>query len=257
MSPTPEIAAVKIGTFKPERVFPPTDKITLPLLRLMMATDDVRQASLLVSTAHQQIDQTTGIQATFHGAQLWYAFKLLCSHLKEGGNAIGSLTSTVSDRRLEDLLRGRPAALDALARLRTAFGKDSFITRVRDSIGFHYREGDIKRVFERDLASGRIDAAVVACEVGVLSRFTITDVLAVHLVDDAAGADPTSGDEEFLKHAGEVTALAEDLSTFVGHLVDALLKQHGVSVTLDQIEVPPLLRAARDATERAEGAEKG
>src|SRR5262245_58487643 len=104
MTPTPSVASVKVGRFDPTRVFPPDDKLTLPVLRLMLATDDVRQASLLVATSNHQVNQTTGTQAAFHGAQLWYGFRLLCSHLKEGGNALGSLTSTVPESRLNDLL---------------------------------------------------------------------------------------------------------------------------------------------------------
>jgi hypothetical protein len=150
-----------------------------------------------------------------------------------------------------DLLKGRDDAVVALGRLRKAFGKDAFITKVRDSIGFHYRKADIKRVFERDLAAGRVDGSLVACQVGGLSRSTITDVLALRLMDEAAGADLASGGEEFAKRGGEVVALADDLTTFVGHVVDALLEQHGTTATKDTIKVPALLRAARDALEKA------
>jgi hypothetical protein len=157
----------------------------------------------------------------------------------------------VADRRLQDLLGGRPDASAALERLLTAFGPDTFITRVRDSIGSHYQQADIKRVYERDLAAGRVDGSLVACQVGGLSRFTITDVLALRLMDEAAGADLASGGEEFAKRGGEVVEFAEDLSTFVGHVVDALLKQHRVQVTHETVEVPALLRSARDALEKA------
>jgi hypothetical protein len=47
-----------------------------------------------------------------------------------------------------------------------------------------------------------------------------------------------------------VVALADDLTTFVGHLVDALLEQRGVHVTHDTVEVPDVLRAARDRLEQ-------
>ena len=44
-------------------------------------------------------------------------------------------------------------------------------------------------MYERDLAAGRVDGSLVAYQVGGLSRFTITDVLALHLLDEAAGPD--------------------------------------------------------------------
>lgn len=250
MSPTPSPARVLVARFDPARVFPPDDPITLPLLRLMLATDDARHASMLFVMADQQVRQTAGIQRTLHGGQMWYLFRLLCSHLKEGGNALNTLLNSVTTDRLNNLLRGRPDAEAALGRLRSAFGRDTFITKVRDSIGSHYQQADIKRVYEADLAAGRVDGSLVACQVGGLSRFTITDVLALRLLDEAAGADLATGGEEFAKRGGEVVALADDLTTFVGHLVDSLLEQHGADAKGDTIEVPALLRAARDRLEQ-------
>ncbi len=217
----------------------------------MIATDDVRHASMLFVMTDQQVTTTTGVQQTLHSGQMWYLFRLLCSHLKEGGNALNTLVNSVALARVDGLLRGRPAATEALGRLRTAFGPDTFITRVRDSIGAHYRQADMKRVYERDLAENRMEGSLVACQVGGLSRFTITDVLALHLMDEAAGADLASGGEEFAARGGEVVSLAEDLTMLVGHLVDALLAQHGVAVTRETVEVPALLRAARDRLEQA------
>ena len=250
MAPTPERASVVVGKFDPARVFPPDDPLTLPLLRLMLATDDVRHASMLFVMADRQVKDTTGVQQTLHGGQMWYTFRLLCLHLRESGNALTTLTNSVAERRVMDLLKGRDDAVAALGRLRTAFGKDAFITRVRDAIGSHYQQADIKRVYEQDLEKGRVEGSLVACQVGGLSRFTMTDVLALRLMDEAAGADLASGGEEFAKRGGEVVAVATDLTTFVGHLVDALLEERGqLEVRRDTIEVPVLLRAARDALE--------
>ena len=252
--PTPESAPVIVSRFDPARVFPPDDPLTLPLLRLMLATDDVRHASMLFVMADHQVRQTTGVEQTLHGGVLWYTFRLLRSHLREGGNALATLLNSVADRRLQDLLRGRAAGADALERLRPAFGPEAFVTRVRDSIGSHYKQADIRRVYERDLATGRVDGSFVACQVGGLSRFTITDVLALRLLDEAAGSDLASGDEEeFSRRGGEVVALADDFSTFVSYLVDALFEQHGVDTTTDTVAVPALLHAARDALERDRG----
>ena len=254
MAPTPDRAAVVVGTFDPALVFPLTDPMTVPLLRLMLATDDVRHASMLFVMADHQERETTGTQRAIHGGQMWYGFRLLCSHLRESGNALTTLVNSVADRRLQDLLDGRPDATAALERLRVAFGPDAFITKVRDSIGSHYQQADIKRVYERDLEAGRVDGSLIACQVGGLSRFTITDVLALRLMDEAAGEDLATGGEEFAKRGEGVVALAADLSTFVGHLVDALLNQQGFQVTHDTIEVPALLRAAYDAYDALEKA---
>jgi hypothetical protein len=108
MTPTPPVSAVVVGKFDPARVFPPDDPLTLPLLRLMLATDDVRHASMLFVMADYQVRTTTGIQQTLHGGQMWYLFRLLCSHLKEGGNALNTLVNSVATNRLKDLLKGPP-----------------------------------------------------------------------------------------------------------------------------------------------------
>jgi hypothetical protein len=60
----------------------------------------------------------------------------------------------------------------------------------------------------------------------------ITDVLALRLMDNAAGA---TTHEEFFARTGEVVTLAEDLSTVVVHLVAALLKESGVRVTVETV----------------------
>ena len=107
-----------------------------------------------------------------------------------------------------------------------------------------------------DLAAGRVDGSLVACQVGGLSRFTITDVLTLRLMDDAAGADLATGGEVFAARGGEVTAIADDLAMFVGYVVDSLLDQHGVQATKETIEVPTLLRDARDRLEQERAAAK-
>jgi hypothetical protein len=252
MSAVPDRASVKVGTFDPARVFPLDDPLTLPLLRLMLATDDVRHASVLFVMADHQVRHTTGVQQVLHAGQMWYLFRLLCSHLHEGGNALNTLLNSVANRRLQDLLRDRAAGTAALELLRPAFGAEAFVTRVRNSIGSHYQQADVERVFRRELEASRVEGSLVACQVGGLSRFTITDVLALRLMDEAAGTDLAGMDlaadrQAFADRAGEVIALAEDLGTFVDHLVDALLKHYGVSVTVDSVEVPALFRAARVA----------
>jgi hypothetical protein len=250
MAPTPERADAKVGRFDPARVFPPDDALTLPLLRLMMATDDARCACLLFVMADQQVRETAGAEQALHGGRMWYLFRMLCAHLNEAGNALNTLVNSVPDRRLRKLLNARPRAAEALARLRSGLGEGTYVEEVRHSVGAHYSQADIKRVYEADLAAGRVDGSLIACEVGGLSRFTMTDVLALRLMDDAAGVATR---EEFSNRSGEVTDLAGDLSTFVGYLVAALLNERGVEATVETVEVPALFRAARDRWEREGG----
>jgi hypothetical protein len=250
MSPTPERAVVKVARFDPARAFPPDDRLTLPLLRLMIATDDARGASLLFVMADEEMRRTSGAEQALHGGRMWYLFRMLCAHLNEAGNALNTLVNSVPAARLKRLLRDRPAAAEALTRLLSGLGEGTYVRKVRDSVGAHYRQADVERVYRADLAAGRVDGSLIASEVGGLSRFTMTDVLAVRLMDEAAGA---ATHEEFSQRCGEVVGLAEDLAKFVGYLAASVTRESGIdpaNVQTETVEVPPLLRAARDRWER-------
>ena len=75
-----------VGTFDPARVFPPDDPLTVPVLRLMLATDDVRHASTLFVIADHQVNRTQSVQQTLYAGQMWYLFRQLGSHLYEGSS---------------------------------------------------------------------------------------------------------------------------------------------------------------------------
>jgi hypothetical protein len=123
MSPTPERAVVKVARFDPPRAFPPDDRLTLPLLRLMIATDDARGASLLFVMADEEMRRTSGAEQALHGGRMWYLSRMLCAHLSEAGNALNTLVNSVPAARLKRLLRDRPAAAEALARLLSGLGE--------------------------------------------------------------------------------------------------------------------------------------
>lgn len=168
--------------------------------------------------------------------------KALCSHLSEAGDALATLLGTVPHQRLRKLLRGRPITVERLKHLKAAVGDNTYVRKARHSVGSHYNHADIKRIYEADLRDGRVDGSLIACDTGVLSRFTITDVLALRLLDDAAQA---TTHEVFAERSGGATQVAHDLVTAVDHLVAGLLKER-VQATVETVEVPALLRAALD-----------
>jgi len=136
MAPTPERAEVKVGRFDPARVFPPGDKLTVPLFRLMMATGDARCASLLFVMVYREVRDTAGAESALHAGRMWYPFRPLCSHLSEAGYALDTLLSSVPRQRLRKLLRGRPVAPEELERLREALGDGTYVRKVRHSDRF-------------------------------------------------------------------------------------------------------------------------
>jgi hypothetical protein len=160
----------------------------------------------------------------------------------------------VPHQRLKKLLRGRPVTLDDLKHLKAALGDDTYVRKARHSVGSHYDFDDIQTVYERDLNDDAIDGSLVARDIAWLSRYTITDVLALRLLDEAAGA---ASHDQFSARSGEVTQLALELVPAVNHLVAGLLKERGFQATPDTVKVPDVLRAALDWAEREQARTAG
>jgi len=264
MIPTPAKAKAILIRFEPLKLFPPGDALTTPLLRLMLATDDVRFASrLMIETGQRLPSVLKGIQDLILTGEFWYSLRLLCSHLNEAGDALRRLDTTVSRARVDGLLKGWPKAIEALKSLRAVFESDereeSFIYKVRNWIGFHYQDQDIKRVFEKCLSLGLIEGAVTASEVSGLARFTITDGLAMFLMIEASGVDiagltaesATREIERFAKlSSDEVLPVSDALTAFVDQFVSTLLEKRGhIGFEEGVIDIPSLVRSARDAVE--------
>lgn len=264
-------ARVELRRFDPPRVFPSTDDLTTPLLRLMIAADDVRFARNLYVDAAQRLAAARGVQSQLLSGEHWYALRLLFSHLNEGGDALRTLTGTIGAREVERHLEGQAAALTAFRSLRAVFEVDktermqSFIWKLRNWIGFHNDGSELQRVFGKYV--GYVQGAVTASpDVGGLTRFLLTDSLVILAFLDAAGANlpPAEGleraevaakfkaeVEQAIKRVGEeALPLAGALTTFADALVHTLVLERGVlSIEQDIIEIPPRLRAAKAAVD--------
>jgi transcriptional regulator with XRE-family HTH domain len=264
-------ARVELRRFDPARVFPPAAKPTTPLLRLMIAADDVRCARNLYVDAEQRLWAAQGIQRQLISGEKWYALRLLFSHVNEAGDALRTLTSTIGAQAVERYLAGQPDGLTAFRSLRAAFEVDkaerqkSFIWKLRNWIGFHNNGSEVQRVFTKYI--GYVDGAVTASpDVGGLTRFLLSDSLAILIFLDAAGANlPPAAQldrpeilaafhaelEQAMKRVSEgALPLAGDLTAFVDALVHGLVQERGIlSIEQDIIEIPPRLRAAKAAVD--------
>ena len=99
--------------FKLAEVLPPDDKMTEPMLRLMMAVDDVRRAQIKLVEANERL----GADTRFAVGDWLYFMRLLFSHVHEAMYALRKLDS-VAPRRADQLLGGRREALRSLKALR-------------------------------------------------------------------------------------------------------------------------------------------
>src|SRR5713101_8428699 len=132
--------------FRLAQVLPRDDKATAPILRLMMAVDDVRRANIKLIEASERLGGTEVDRYLALGDWL-YAMRLLFSHIHEARHALTNL-DTHAPQRADLLLAYRPddrppdnrrAARRSLKALRKFFCsadyKTSFIARVRNTIG--------------------------------------------------------------------------------------------------------------------------
>ncbi len=265
-NPRPATATTLSFSFNPVEVFPPDERLTTPLLRLMLAADDVRLARRLFIETSGRLEAATGIQQRLLTGELWYGLRFLCSHLHEAIDGLRTLMGTFGPDEVRGILKEQPEALNAFAALRAVAETDkptrmqTFIFKARSTIGSHYDNEAIERVFAKYAGvPGYLEGMVTGSDVGGLARFTLTDALAVLLLLDAAGAElPTTmkteadaarfrAEAERALHASaqEVLPLAETLTTFVDSLAHTLVQQRGyTAMERATIEIPLLLRAA-------------
>jgi hypothetical protein len=84
--------------FRLTQALPRNDKATAPMLRLMMAVDDVRRAYINKIDASERLGRT-GLDRYRALSDWLYALRLLCSHIHEARHALTNL-DTHAPRRL-------------------------------------------------------------------------------------------------------------------------------------------------------------
>jgi hypothetical protein len=262
-------ASVLSVHFDPKVVLPPDDPMTPPLLRLMVATDDVRFAQRLfveTSERHRAAPPESVQQRLLSGEQ-WYGMRLLCASLHEALDAVRTLNGTVGPGSIRRVLRNQPeasrSAFENVMGIATADQREreqTFVYKVRNWITAHYQNQDVERVYRSHAGEPvYIEGLVIASEVGGLGRYVLTDELITSLLLDAARADlparvRTQAEADQVRAAiasawkaaaDEVLPLADGITTFVDALVTALVLERGHERTeRDRIEIPTLLRAA-------------
>ena len=264
------LVAVK---FKLAKVLPPDDAATAPLLRLMMAVDDVRRAHIKLIESSQRIGATRIDQFVAPGEWL-YSLRLLISHLHEARRALVRLdfeAEGCTDALLADkehilaqetpegakILRGRRKearrSLKALRKFFSAgeYGK-SFIARVRNVIGFHYDDTEIATLIKENVSDNYVLESTAA-SVGGLAR--MTDPLMRGILNILNGGDFLA-DEKHTQQVREAITLSNHLITVVDNFFDALMRDHMDAVVEKHeamVDVPPLVAHARTGKGRLLG----
>jgi hypothetical protein len=239
--------------FKVAKVLPPDDPITVPVLRLLMAVDDLRRAQIQLVEAHDRLDLAPAVEKYRAIGDLLYGIRLLLSHLHEGGTALKTL-DIEAKKRVDQLLKGNAAAMASLKAARAFFNardyKKSFVSQVRNVIGFHYRDEDVRALVNAEIKQDTLLESTAA-QVGGLAR--MADGLVVAMINrlDKGGVVPN---EEQSTEFSKALDVAGHLVTLVDHLFDRLmarcpdaLAEHHEVV----LEIPSAVWRAREAVDAA------
>jgi len=214
--------------FRVVEVLPPRDPMTAPVLRLMMAVDDVRRAQIQLVEASERLD----VPAEKHRAlgDFLYFTRLLFSHLHEGGHALRKLDGWAArgqhgENRINVLFAGNRQAMAALRKVRKFFGargyRDSLISRVRNVIGSHYDERAVAALVADVNASTLLEST--AASVGGLAR--MADPVVRAIMSRLNGGD-FMADETRTQQVSQALDICGHLISFVDHLFDALIRAH-------------------------------
>lgn len=239
--------------FKIAKVLPKDDPLTVPMLRLLMAVDDVRRAQVQLIEAHERLDGIPAAEKYRAVGDFLYALRLLFSHLHEAARAMRALDGAAKDR-VDGLLRGNQEALSALQAIRTTFNdkdyRESLVARLRNGIGFHYRDDVIRDIVDTQFTEESLLESTAA-QVGGLAR--VADPFVKAIIDGFAGGD-FMADERYSREMSKVLDIAGNLLTFVDHLFNALLGGSPDSIVekLESVvDIPVALQQARAAVDDA------
>lgn len=237
--------------FRVAQVLPPNDPMTVPVLRLLMAVDDIRRAQLRLIEAHERIDVAPAEEKYLAFGDFLYAMRHLFSHLHEAGIAVRRLDTTAK-KRVDAALAGNNEALASLRALREFFNASdydkSLIARVRNTVGSHYNDAAVTELVQAEVAGDTLLEAMVA-EVGGLTR--MADPLIREIMYRLNGGDFLT-QEARTTQVRKALELAGHLITFADHLFDSLIRRYPDPVVERRralLEIPPLVIRAREAVD--------
>ena len=250
------LVAVKLLTFDVARAFPLTDRHTVPVIRLMMATDDARHLQKLLIIARERAADAPPAEEGIINGELGHLFRLLCGHLHEAKGAFLALEG--ADAQLLDaVVRGDKDGVPALKFARAIYREKPprphqkvFLDAVRNFVAFHYNDALLRRALQKHIAAGHLEGSVTLSPHAGIGRYTMTDRLATLLLSDELGGQLEGFQERFADKVGVVIALAGALGYVVDLLVGRLvLDTDAGDVKTEEgvVRVDPLVERARRA----------
>lgn len=209
-----------IITFKLREVFSTSSPVSVPLLRLMAATNDVRQLQKLV-LVYSTENPTNEVESLVREGENVYLIRMFCGHLYEAGNALRHLDKQCK-KQVDDLIKDDPEGVKLINKLREVYKSDSglwkALDKMRNKVSFHYPE----TAFAESLKEHPDEAKIALVEFSGMGRYSATDTVLKTIAIRALGGSM----EDFQNKVGEAISLAGLLARTVDCLVGALFEKY-------------------------------
>jgi len=229
--------------FKLREAFPPNDPLSVPLLRLMAAVNDVRYVQKAVLIGIVRFDElVSDAERAVHEGENVYLLRLLAGHLHEAGIAFRALddqhasavNAVISGDADAAVISGDADAEAAIAKLRAIYREASptgvtkgLLEGVRTPWAFHYKHERFKEALEKHPE----EAMIIFSEHEGLGRYTVTDDFARQYIVDKVG-----GEAGFKQSFEDAINLAGTLSLAVSHLLMAIFGQREERMDLQRVD---------------------
>ncbi len=246
--------------FELSKVFSQANPLSVPILRLMMATDDARHLQKLLIIAGEDIDQANEVETGILNGEMAHLFRMLCGHLYEAGIAFRAVDQVRPDL-VQATVAGDEEGKTALDCVREAYAVApggeafhySFLKPVRDEVGFHYKQESLNQALGTLINTPDLDGTLTVCEAAGLSRYNITDHLTAIVITAQLNVNLEGLNAKLHEKMQEVIKLADHLASVVDRLLLHLFETPPPSVlerSYSTITIPPQVLQARVKVDR-------
>jgi len=215
-----------IVIFKLREVFPISSPASVPFLRLIAATNDVRHLQKLV-LSYSAKNPANDVESLVREGENTYLIRMLCGHLYEAGNALHHLDGQCK-KQVDELIKHDPEAVKLIKKLRHIYSDNSDgglwkgLDKMRNQVSFHYPE----TAFAESLKDHPDDAKFALVQYSGMGRYSATDTIMKTIAIRALGGSR----EDFQNKVGEAISLAGLLAQTVDLLIGALFEKYETAI---------------------------
>ena len=245
-------------------LFPDAEAYTVPLIQLMLATDDVRHLQKLLLTRLGIADKANGSERAIEEGELGHVVRLMSGHLCEAMEAFANLDHSCPG--LSDAAAVDARAKDALLQVRRCWDaivsgrrtkRRAFVDVMRNKVGFHYNAQMLKSTLDKHRRTRLSKSSLVLCFSG-LGRFKVTDDLVKLLVVDEMGWNINEIRQRFAQEISNAIDVARSLGDLVDYVIAHLLAPHSshIEQETEVLRIDPRIAIGKERVQKAKNAKK-